>query len=146
MRGWIGGLAAIMLGIFLRADTEFAEPKPSIDNPRKIVFPITRGDDASINHVLSSANNVMKFYGPENVQIAIICYAKGIRTLLKKEKKIAVRVRSLQTYDVEFIACGNTMRTLQIKPDDLIEDVEIVTAGIVELVERDLKGWIYIRP
>ncbi|WOE71102.1 DsrE family protein [Hydrogenimonas thermophila] len=128
------------------ADTEFAEPKPSIDNPRKIVFPITKGDDESINHVLSSANNVMKFYGPENVNIAIICYSKGIRTLLKKEKKIAVRVRSLQTYDVEFIACGNTMRTLKIKPEDLIEDVEIVTAGIVELVERDLKGWIYIRP
>ena len=136
----------LLLIVALSADTEFAEPKPSIDNPRKIVFPITHGDDESINHVLSSANNVMKFYGPENVQIAIICYSKGIRTLLKKEKKIAVRVRSLQTYDVEFIACGNTMRTLKITPEDLIEDVEIVTAGIVELVERDLKGWIYIRP
>ncbi|SFP35448.1 DsrE family protein [Hydrogenimonas thermophila] len=139
-------LLLMMVFVLSFADTEFAEPKPSIDNPRKIVFPITKGDDESINHVLSSANNVMKFYGPENVEIAIICYSKGIRTLLKKEKKIAVRVRSLQTYDVEFIACGNTMRTLKIKPEDLIEDVEIVTAGIVELVERDLKGWVYIRP
>jgi len=132
--------------MFIFAETEFAEPKPSIDNPRKIVFPITKGDDESINHVLSSANNVLKFYGPENVQIAIICYSKGIRTLLKKEKKIAIRVRSLMTYDVEFIACGNTMRTKHIKKEDLLEGVEIVTAGIVELVERDLKGWIYIRP
>ncbi len=132
--------------IFLIGDTEFAEPKPSIDNPRKIVFPITHADDESINHVLSSANNVMKFYGPENVRIAIICYSKGIRTLLKKEKKIAVRVRSLMMYDVEFIACANTMRTLGIKKSDLLDGVEIVTAGIVELVERDLKGWIYIRP
>jgi len=139
-------LMFMMVFVLSFADTEFADPKPSIDNPRKIVFPITKGDDESINHVLSSANNVMKFYGPENVEIAIICYSKGIRTLLKKEKKIAVRVRSLQTYDVEFIACGNTMRTLKIKPEDLIEDVEIVTAGIVELVERDLKGWVYIRP
>ena len=139
-------LLFMMFFVLSFADTEFAEPKPSIDNPRKIVFPITKGDDESINHVLSSANNVMKFYGPENVEIAIICYSKGIRTLLKKEKKIAARVSSLQTYDVEFIACGNTMRTLKIKPEDLIEGVEIVTAGIVELVERDLKGWIYIRP
>jgi len=135
----------LMVGL-LFAETEFADPKPSIDNPRKIVFPISKGDDVSINHVLSSANNVMKFYGPEKVQIAIVCYSQGIRALLKKEKKIAVRVRALQTYDVEFIACGNTMRTLKIQPKDLIEDVEIVTAGIVELVERDLKGWVYIRP
>ncbi len=138
---WILAIVVSLVG-----DTEFAEPKPSIDNPRKIVFPITHGDDESINHVLSSANNVMKFYGPENVRIAIICYSKGIRTLLKKEKKIAVRVRSLMTYDVEFIACANTMRTLGIKKSDLIDGVEIVTAGIVELVERNLKGWIYIRP
>ena len=136
----------ILLLSFVLGETEFAEPKPSIDNPRKIVFPITKGDDESINHVLSSANNVLKFYGPEKVQIAIICYSKGIRTLLKKEKKIAVRVRSLMTYDVEFIACGNTMRTKGIKKEDLLEGVEVVTAGIVELVERDLKGWIYIRP
>ncbi len=136
----------MMVITVLFSETEFAEPKPSIENPRKIVFPITKGDDVSINHVLSSANNVMKFYGPENVQIAIVCYSKGIRTLLKKEKKIALRVRSLQMYDVEFIACGNTMRTMKIKPEELIEDIEIVTAGIVELVERSLKGWTYIYP
>ncbi len=139
-------LLCMMVITVLFSETEFAEPKPSIENPRKIVFPITKGDDVSINHVLSSANNVMKFYGPENVQIAIVCYSKGIRTLLKKEKKIALRVRSLQMYDVEFIACGNTMRTMKIKPEELIEDIEIVTAGIVELVERSLKGWTYIYP
>ena len=139
-------LALVLLLVSLAGETEFAKPKPSIDNPRKIVFPITSGDDEAINHVLSSANNVLKFYGPENVMMAIICYSKGIRTLLKKEKRIAARVRSLMTYDVEFIACGNTMRTKGIKKEDLIEGVEIVTAGIVELVERDLKGWIYIRP
>ncbi len=139
-------MIVVFLLAFVGAETEFAEPKPSIDNPRKIVFPITSGDDEAINHVLSSANNVLKFYGPEKVMMAIICYSKGIRTLLKKEKQIAARVRSLMTYDVEFIACGNTMRTKGIKKEDLIEGVEIVTAGIVELVERDLKGWIYIRP
>ena len=139
-------LALLIVFGLLGAETEFAKPEPSIDNPRKIVFPITKGDDESINHVLSSANNVLKFYGPEKVMIAIICYSKGIRTLLKREKKIAARVRSLMTYDVEFIACGNTMRTKHIKKEDLIDGVEIVTAGIVELVERDLKGWIYIRP
>ncbi len=139
-------IITLLFGAFLLlADTEFAEPKPSIDNPRKIVFPITHGDDESIDHVLSSTNNVLKFYGPEKVMIAIVCYSKGIRTLLKKER-FAPRVRSLMTYDVEFIACGNTMRTKHIKKEDLIDGVEIVTAGIVELVERDLKGWIYIRP
>ncbi len=135
----------MMIGV-LFAETEFAEPKPSLDNPRQFVFPITAGDDESINHVLSSANNVLKFYGPEKTELVIVAYSKGLRALLKSEKEIAVRVQALQTYDVEFIACGNTMRTKKVKESDLLEDVEVVTAGIVELIERQKKGWVYIRP
>jgi hypothetical protein len=128
------------------AETQFAEPKPSIDTPRKIVFSVTAGDDESINHVLSSANNVLKFYGPENVEMEIVAYYHGIRTLLKSEKDISVRVKALMQYDVKFIACGNTMETKKIKPSELIDGSEIVTAGIVELIERIKSGSTYIRP
>ena len=135
----------LMFGGLLHADTEFADPKPSIDNPRRFVFPISEGTDSAINHVLSSTNNVMKFYGPEKCEVCIVCYSKGIKTL-QKFRSFSKRVKSLMTYDVEFIACGNTMRTLKLKKEDLLDDVEIVTAGIVELIERQLRGWIYIRP
>ena len=50
------------------------------------------------------------------------------------------------TYDVEFIACKNTMDTLKIDKKELLDGVEVVTAGIVELIERQLRGYIYIRP
>lgn len=132
--------------VLMFADTEFADPKPAIDQPRQVVFSVTEGDDEAINHVLSSANNVLKFYGPEKVQMEIVAYAGGIRTVLKSNPKIAERVRTLMLYDVTFIACGNTMRTKDIKEDQLIDDVEVVTAGIVEMIERVKSGWIYIKP
>lgn len=134
------------MGAFAFAETQFAEPRPAIDNPRKIVFSITHADDEEINHVLSSANNVLKFYGPENVQMEIVAYYHGIRALLKKEKEIAVRVNALMQYDVKFIACGNTMRTKNIDSSELIEGSEVVSAGIVEMVERVKDGWVYIKP
>lgn len=140
---------SLMMGM-LFADTEFAKPLPSLDNPRQFVFPITSENEQEISHVLSSASNVMKFYGPEKCEVAIVCYSKGIKTLLAKayffDKEIQQRVRSLMTYDVEFIACGNTMTTYKLKNSELLEDVEVVTAGIVELIERQKKGWTYIRP
>jgi len=137
-------LMLFVIGSF--AETQFAEPKPSIDHPRQIVFCITSADDESINHVLSSANNVLKFYGPEKVEMEIVAYYHGIRALLKSEKDIAVRVSALMQYDVKFVACGNTMETKKIKPAELIEGSEIVTAGIVEMLERVKSGWIYIKP
>lgn len=139
-------LLLFLMVITAYAETKFAEPKPSIDNPRKIVFSISAADDESINHVLSTANNVLKFYGPENVEMEIVAYYHGIRALLKSEKDIAIRVKALMQYDVKFVACGNTMETKKIKQSQLIDGSEIVTAGVVELVERVKSGSTYIRP
>jgi intracellular sulfur oxidation DsrE/DsrF family protein len=49
-------------------------------------------------------------------------------------------------FDVEFIACHNTMETYNIKESDLIEGSIVVTAGVVELLESVKKGWVYIKP
>ncbi|MBN2870231.1 MAG: DsrE family protein [Campylobacterales bacterium] len=127
-------------------DVRFAQPEPSIDKPREVVMGISGGDDASIHHGLSTANNVLKFYGPEKIHLRIVAYYHGIRTLLKSEKDIAVRVRALQQYGVEFVACGNTMETKKITEDQLIDDVEIVSAGIAEVIERTHEGAFYIQP
>jgi len=139
-------IGLFILVSMLFSETEFATPKPSMDNPRKIVFSITSGDDEIIHHVLGTVNNVLKAYGPENVEMEIVAYSKGINMLLKNDRKIAERVDTLMQYDVLFIACGNTMRTKNIKKSDLIDDVEIVTAGVVELVERMKDGWMHVNP
>ena len=136
----------LLIGTALFGDTRYAEPKPSIDNQRQILFSINSGDDEKINHVLSSANNVLKYYGPENVHMRIVAYYHGIKAVLKANKEIAERVNTLMQYDVEFVACENTMVTKHIKKEELIDGTEIVTAGIVEIAERIKEGWIYIVP
>ena len=128
------------------ADTEYAEPKPSIDNPRQIVFSVTEDSPHALDHILSVANNVLKFYGPEKVEMKIVAYSKGIKLLDRHAKDTAVRVDALMQYDVEFVACGNTMRTLHIKKEDLVDGSVVVTAGVVELLESVKAGWIYIKP
>ncbi len=147
---WVVLLALLTLVNFSIADTELSDPKPSLENPRKFVFPITSDDEEEISHVLSSVSNVMKFYGPEKCEVAVVCYSKGIKALVKEanffDKTIQPRLVSLMTYDVEFIACGNTMRTYNIDKKELLEGSEVVTAGIVEMIERQVGGWIYIRP
>ncbi len=136
----------LLLCAILAAETKFAKPEPSFDNPRQIVFSIKSADDVEIHHVLSSANNVLKFYGPENVQIRIVAYYHGIKALEKIHEDIALRVRALMLLDVEFVACQNTMTTKNIKEEELVEGSEIVTAGIVEMTERVKEGWVNIVP
>jgi uncharacterized protein len=137
---------AMICSSLLMADLRLSEPIPTIEKPREVVMGISHGDDESIHHGLSTANNVLKFYGPEKVHLRIVAYYHGIRTLLKDEKEIALRVRALQQYGVEFVACGNTMETKKIPPSALIENVEIVSAGIAEIIERSVEGAFYIQP
>lgn len=140
-----------MMFAFVVAETELAEPKPSMVNPRKFVFPITTADEREISHVLSSVSNVVKFYGVDKCEVVIVAYSQGIKSLLKSsdffDKDIQKRLKSLMMYDtVQFIACKNTMNTYDIKEKNLLKDVEVVTAGIVEIIERQLDGYIYVRP
>jgi uncharacterized protein len=139
-------LIGTLLSVLAFGEVRFAQPEPSIDKPREVVMGISRGDDESIHHGLSTANNLLKFYGPEKIHLRLVAYYHGIRTLLKSEKEIAVRVRALQQYGVEFVACGNTMETKKMTKDQLIDDVEIVSAGIAEVIERASEGAFYIQP
>ena len=139
-------LILLSLCIITFADTEYADPKPAIDNPRQIVFSITEDSPYAFDHILSVANNVLKFYGPENVQMRVVAYSRGLKLLYKNNISTAPRVDALMQLDVEFVACGNTMRTYKVEEKDLVEGSEVVTAGVVELLERVKSGWIYIKP
>lgn len=132
---------------FLNAETEFTKPIPAIDNPRKILFPIASSDLKEVNRIVSTVNNVMKFYRPENTEIIIVVYGQGVKSLLQKgDSNLRKRIEALMTYDVVFIACENTMRTLKIDKKELLDEVEFVTAGVVEIIERKLAGYTYITP
>ena len=140
-------IVIVCLFSFTVAETEFAEPKPAIDNPRQLVFALPSGELKEINRILSTVNNVMKFYRPENTEIVIVAYGQGLKSLLKKgDADVRKRIEALMTYDVEFIACGNTMRTLHIDKKDLLDDIGFATAGVVEIIERQLQGYTYAQP
>ena len=139
-------LTLLSMCLVLVAETEFADPKPSMFEQRKILFSINSAEDKKIHALLSTANNVLKFYGVENVHMRVVAYADGMKMLIQRHKDIALRVKALSLLNVEFVACGNTMRTKHIKKEELIEDTEIVTAGVAELVERSVDGWVHIAP
>lgn len=139
-------LFALLFNSLIIAETELVDPKPSIIEPRKIVLSIGSGKSEDIHHILVSANNILKFYGPEKVEMVIVAYYHGIKAVLLENIDIMKRVQALQLYEVEFVACGNTMRTKDIKEDKLLDDVSIATAGLVEIIERQKDGYININP
>lgn len=148
LRRLVAGLAMLAAGAAAATagETMLADPKPDPDNPRKILLQLTTDDSRAVNDVLFNVVNIQKFYGQDNVKVAVVSFGAGNRALYKDTSTVRERISSLLQYDVEFVACGNTIEATGRKPTDVIDGVEIVTAGIPEIIERIKQGWIYIRP
>ena len=131
--------------LFLFSESEFSEPKPTFDEPRKVAIQLYDSNLDKVNHNLSTIYNILKEYPAESLKVVVIAYGNGIRALKKDYDKATLkRINSLVEYDVDFIVCRNTMETMKWTEDDFIEDADFVQAGIVELIERQIDGYVGI--
>jgi len=132
---------------FAEPQMEFADPKPTFDEPRKWVIKLRSANIETVNHMLGSIYNVLKVYPQESIQISVIAYAQGMRVLRNDyDPKVIERIQSLQEYEVEFVGCLNTMDTMKWKEDEFLEGTVFVRAGIAEVIERIAGGWINVTP
>lgn len=56
------------------------------------------------------------------------------------------RISSLMDYDVEFVACKNTMETMKWTEKDFIDNLEYVQAGVADLIEKQVAGYYEVTP
>ena len=138
-------ILVVLLAIFSYAQSKFSEPQPTFDNPRKVVYSLYVGDLETVEHTIGSMYNILKEYPAESLKIVVVAYGKGLRVLKKDyDKKTLERIKSLMEYDVEFIACKNTMETMKWKESDFIDGISFTQAGIVEVIEKQKDGYIGI--
>lgn len=136
-------LAAIALS--LTAFTAKAE-NPFAKN--KIVLQISDGDPFKQTLVLNVANNLIKAYGQDDVDIEIVAFGPGLR-LLFAENVNKGRIDSLANSGVRFAACSNTIKNFSKNlghPPALGPHAKKVSAGVVRIVDLSKKGYILIKP
>lgn len=140
-------LLILCLSVLSYAQMSFSNPQPSFENPRKWVIKLNVSDEKTVNATLGTIYNVLKEYPSEGIRIAVVAYGKGVRVLRKDyDKHTLSRISSLMDYEVEFIACKNTMESMHWTKDDLIDDLLYVQAGIAEVLERQVDGYFEVTP
>ena len=131
----------------LLATQAFNEPKPTFDNPRRWMVRIYDPEIHKVSHTIAGIYNVLKEYPAETLNIVVVVYGPGMRVLKKDyDPLMLTRIKSLMEYDVEFIACKNTMQTMGWTKKDLIDNLSYAQAGIAESIERKVGGWIDVTP
>ena len=114
-----------------------------------IVLQLSDGDEAVQARVLNVAGNLLKHYGgPDLVDLEIVAFGPGI-SLLFADNAQADRLSSLAANGVRFVACMNTVETIErttgTRPQ--LNPLAIpVQAGVAHIVERSTQGFAVVRP
>jgi len=96
---------------------------------------------------LNTARNVQHIFGPENIEVEIVAYGAGVKTLKYYAPiPIADKIKEVTTEGVRIVACEIAMRTNKLRPSDMLQEVRYVQSGVAEIVEKQTAGWSYIRP
>lgn len=148
-------MAMLLFGIVLAfdianaADTSELELKfPGEAPEHRVVYQLNKADSVYQEHILFSVGAMVRKYG-DNIKIVVVAIGPGIHILAKKPKRpvsdeIKQRVRSLNEYNVEFHACGNTMKTQGWKDEDMLPFAKVVEVGASDLMELQEQGYSYI--
>lgn len=158
-RSWLTRLAAGS-GLAMLAGTSVARaasdesssggelrfPGDPVDN--KVVYQFNKADEAYHKAVLHSVGAMLRKYG-DNIHIVVVGIGPGIHIMAKRPERpvsefVRQQVASLLQYGVEFHACGNTMKALKWKADNILDSAKIVDVGAADLMELQQKGYAYI--
>ncbi len=102
------------------------------------------------NLVLKNTSNLLEAIGNNKYYIEVVANAEAVKAYNSSSKETDLNFvnffKELNNKGIKFVACNNALKAFNIKQEDLIDFVYIVSAGVLELVEKQMEGYAYIKP
>jgi len=119
----------------------------------RLVLQVNQNEPAVMNLALNNATNVAQYYKDlgDKVSIEIVAYGPGLHMLRDDTSPVKARIASiaLSNPSISFKACGNTqdnMHKAENKEIPIVAEAQVVTSGVVHVMELQEQGWSYVRP
>ena len=138
-------LLSLVASLILITQGGVAEAAPPKVGKNRMVIQINEDDSRKWNTVLGNIHNIRDELAREGASITVVAIGPGLG-MLTADSLVANRVQDAIADGVRFVACGRSMQAQQVDKDDLIGGVQITSAGYVELMRLQQRGWAYIRP
>lgn len=114
------------------------------DPKYRVVFHVANPDPRGWNQALNNSLALTRNAGAGNVEIRIVAIGMGIG-MLKENSPAAKLVAAALAQSVKVLACGETMKALQLEKEDMLPHIGYVPGGIIEILDRQGEGWRYIK-
>lgn len=138
----LGGLLAP--GASARAASDDAK---AASGPHRVALHLNSDEEKVQKGALNNIKNLYEEYGADRVKAELIANGPGLKLFIRKDTKFADELAQLKKmYGVEYTACSNTMKSMKVTREDLVDVVDRTIPAVVRLIELQEQGWSYIKP
>ena len=143
------GLGTALVALFALAAPQAVlaqEEKPFAEH--KFVLQISDMDPSKQTLVLNVANNILKAYGTDQVDVEIVAFGPGLRLLFEDNSNTG-RIDGLANSGVRFFACQNTINNMSNilgTPVKVNSHASSGKCGIVRIKELVDQGYMLAKP
>jgi len=117
---------------------------PDSGKGHRVVFQFVSPDEASQKALIGNLKNLLAAW-PEG-EIEVVVHGPGISLVTAQETQYANQLQAfVDSYNVRFVVCENSLRSKQLSLADMLPFVETVPVAIVELILKQEQGWAYIK-
>lgn len=125
-------------------DTDFSNDTPDADaSPGLLVHSAGPAESAGLAGVLRSAANAVAALAP-GVPVEVVVQGPGV-ALLATGSTLGEPISEALGQGIRILACGNSLRSVELTPGQLLPGVGSVPAAIAHLATRQWEGWAYVR-
>jgi intracellular sulfur oxidation DsrE/DsrF family protein len=82
---------------------------------------------------------------PNEVSVEVVCHGRSSSFCVQENNLFIPQIQSLVQKGVKIKVCQNMLQANGITPQQLVPHIDIVSAGIAELVKRQYEGWAYVK-
>jgi len=146
--------AAMLLSSLMTMTAHAGEHRASRANrvaeaPVQVVYQVSDGNEQALR-ALRNINNHLD--ADPSARIVVVALGRGIDFLLDgakdaNDQPFDATVAGLTARKVEFRICANTLRSLNVRDDQVNPEAVVVPSGVAEIARLQvLQGYAYIRP
>ena len=114
----------------------------------RLVLQLSDDEPKKQGLIISVANNLLKFYGPDRIAIEVVTFGPGI-DLLRADSANRQYVDSLAAQGVRFDLCMNTVETIERntgRRPEFNPNAVPVEAGVAQILALTENGYTLVRP
>ncbi|MEN8190255.1 MAG: DsrE family protein [Thermodesulfobacteriota bacterium] len=113
----------------------------------KAIFHVDQNEEPVMNLALNNVVNLLGAIPGQEHDLVVLFNGPGAKLVAWDDVvPFLERIKDLAGQGVRFQVCRNALVRFEIDPEQVIEECEIIPAGIVALIDLQNDGYAYIKP